>query len=279
MSTAGLLAAATDRLAAAGIRSPRYDAERLAVYALGGSRTALAATTVLPPAAVDRLAVLVERRATREPLQYIVGSAPFRRLELAVGPGVFIPRPETEVLVSITLERLPARPVVVDLCAGSGAIGLAVATECPGARVHLVERSPAAFAWLTRNAACHDVALQLAGIDGVSTGALSALRGTVDAVLANPPYLVDGVREALEPEVAGHDPAEALFAGPDGLDVIRVVIAEATNLLRPGGLLVVEHGDDQGPAVRALVGAGGFTGVTGHSDLTGAERFVSGVAR
>jgi release factor glutamine methyltransferase len=290
---AATVAWAAARLAAAGLPSPRVDAELLAAHVLGTPRSRLLLAAPFDPGQAERFGYLVDRRARREPLQHLTGSAPFRTIDLLVGPGVFVPRPETELLVDEALRRLPARPadapgpVVVDLCSGSGAIALAVAHELPGARVTAVEADPDAYRWLERNAARRAAAgdppvrTLLADVTdpGLPAGVpgLAALAGRVDAVLCNPPYVPDGT--PVPPEVAGHDPARAVFGGPDGLAVIRPVAALAVRLLRPGGLLAVEHDDSHAPAVlAALREQPGLTGVAGHDDLTGRPRYVTASA-
>lgn len=271
MSQPGRLAAATATLVAAGVASPRHDAEALAAHLLGARRGGL---TAREPDLGPEYDDLVARRAAREPLQHLTGSVGFRRLDLAVGPGVFIPRPETECLVGWALDALRGRrePLVVDLCTGTAAIALAVADELPGARVHAVDSDPVALAWARRNVADTGLPVTLHLADAAS--ALPALTGRVDAVLANPPYLPVGL--PVEPEVARHDPPAALWGGPDGLATVRVLAARAATLLRPGGLLAVEHGDDQGAAVAALLAdAGDWTDIADHADLTGRPRFAS----
>lgn len=276
-------------LAAAGIGPARAEAELLAAYVLDTSRGRLALTARFTPAQLDRFEQLVGRRAGREPLQYLLESAPFRYLELAVGPGVFVPRPETELLAGRGIEAArevvaaagggaPAEPLVVDLCSGSGAIALAVADEVPQARVVAVERSPEALAWLRRNAAeraaAGDRPIEVVAGDVTDPGLLAGLAGRVDVLLCNPPYVPSAT--AVPPEVADHDPAEAVFGGPDGLSVIRPVLARAADLLRPGGLLGIEHDDTHAEAVPALLRADGrFDEVHDHQDLTGRARFVT----
>ena len=251
---------AIDRLTEAGVASPEYDARALARFATE-----------------HRLdfAGLISRRAAREPLQHIIGSTGFRYLELEVGPGVFVPRPETEVVVDAVLAELRAMtdPLVVDLCAGAGTIGFAVAHEHPTARVHLVEKDEDAFAWLKRNRPEGDarVALHL----GDAAAALPELDGTVDVVASNPPYVAEHERALVEPEVRDHDPTDALFAGPDGFDVIRVVAQTALRLLKPGALFVVEHSDRQGESCPALLRDAGWQAVADHLDLTGRPRFTT----
>ncbi|CAJ64569.1 MULTISPECIES: peptide chain release factor N(5)-glutamine methyltransferase [Frankia] len=283
---AAWLARATERLRSAGVASPRADAEQLAAFALGISRARLVVVDELPPSAAERLDELVARRARREPLQHLTGLAGFRYLDLAVGPGVFIPRPETESVVGWALAALPSvsggGPVCVDLCAGSGAIALSLAGEVPGARVHAVEVDPAALGWLRRNVAASGlpVTVHEADVTAPPIASLARLAGSVDLVVSNPPYLPDADRDEVEPEVGEHDPPRALWGGADGLDVVRAVVALAARLLRPGGLLAVEHADGHGVAAPGLLRADGrWAEVADHPDLAGRDRFVTGRRR
>ena len=214
------------------------------------------------------------------PLQHLTGRAPFRHLELAVGPGVFVPRPETEQLVEWALARLAgvAEPVVVDLGAGSGAIALSIAHEHPGARVTAVERDPQAIEWTRHNgglrAAVGDRPVTVLAGDMTDPGLLADLDGAVDLVVSNPPYVPDGAR--VPREVADHDPPLALWGGPDGLDVVRGLLRTAARLLRPDGTLGIEHADQQGTALPALVRAsGGWDDVADHPDLAGRARYTT----
>jgi len=274
-------------LADAGIGSPRADAEVLLGQALGVERSEVRRLRVLDREVGDDVAEafagLVGRRAAREPLQHLTGVAWFRHLELAVGPGVFVPRPETEVVAQVAIDEAEAvvaqrgAAVVVDLCAGSGAIALAVATEVPGARVHAVELDAAAHAWTARNVA----AVSGAGepvvrlVRGDARTALADLDGQVDVVVSNPPYVPPGA-VPHDPEVAEHDPAVALYGlGEDGLEVPRGITAAAARLLRPGGLYVMEHAEVQDAAARAMVDATGrFERAVTVDDLTGRPRMV-----
>jgi release factor glutamine methyltransferase len=217
---------------------------------------------------------LVRRRAARVPLQHLLGTAGFRYLELQVGPGVFVPRPETEVVVDAVLAEIKDAdvPLVVDLCAGPGTIGLSVAHEHPSAVVHLVERDPEAFVWLQRNRPEGNPRVHLHLTD--ATDALPELDGAVDVVASNPPYVAAHERALVDPEVRDHDPEIALFAGDDGLDVIRVVERRAMALLKPGGLVVIEHSDRQGELVPDLLREHGWTDVADHDDLTHRPRFT-----
>ncbi|MFF0657034.1 peptide chain release factor N(5)-glutamine methyltransferase [Micromonospora tulbaghiae] len=279
-----MIARVARALAAAGVEAPRAEAEQLAAYVLQVPRGRLALADGFTPAQRDRLDALVGRRVTREPLQHLLGSAGFRHLELAVGPGVFVPRPETELLAGWGIERAReyAEPLVVDLCSGSGAIALAVAQEVPGARVVAVERSPAALAWLRRNAAgraaAGDRPIEVVSADVTDPDLLADLAGRVDVLLCNPPYVPRSV--PVPPEVAGHDPDEAVFGGADGLDVIRPVVGRAAVLLRPGGAIGIEHDDTHAAAVPALLRADGrYDHVAEHRDLAGRPRWASASRR
>jgi release factor glutamine methyltransferase len=271
------LATATAELAEAGVDSPRNDAEVLAAHVLGCRRGALVVADMSEDQA-GRYADLVGQRASRVPLQHLTGVAGFRHLDLAVGPGVFVPRPETELLAGWGLSVLGPEPVVVDLCAGSGALALSVAHECPSARVYAVELSEYAVAWARRNAATRaalgDAPITLVHGDATGPETLRDLDGTVDLVLTNPPYVPDGAIVARE--VAEHDPPEALWGGPDGLDVVRALVRRASGLVRPGGYLGIEHADSQGTAVPTVVrAAGGWTDIADHRDLSDRARFTT----
>jgi release factor glutamine methyltransferase len=286
-----LVEAGTRVLAEAGVPSPRVDAVALAAHALGVGRLELAlAPAVAPDGFAAAFAGLVERRRLREPLQHIVGHAAFRYLELAVEPGVFVPRPETEVVAQAAIDeaaRLVAEggaPVVVDLCTGTGAIAVAVATEVPGARVAAVDASPGAVALAGRNAAAAEAAVRVELGDVRDAALLADLDGGVDVVVSNPPYIPPDA-EPVDPEVRDHDPDLALYGGGlDGLDVPRAVIAAAARLLVPGGLLVMEHAEVQADATRAAaLATGAFAQAETRADLTGRPRMLvarrSGSAR
>jgi release factor glutamine methyltransferase len=274
---------AIETLRTAGVHSPRTDAEHLAAHVLGVERTRLALSPLVAPDELDAFRELVARRAERIPLQHLIGTAVMGALDLAVGPGVFVPRPETELLYAWALAQLEAlphdhAPIVVDLCTGSGALALAVAHARPDAEVHAVELDPAALVWARRNAddriAAGDTPLTLYADDATDPELLTDLNGRVDIVLSNPPYIPEGAR--LDPEVAEHDPSVALFGGPDGLSVIRGMIPNITRLLRPGGATAIEHDDTNGSGVAALLTAtGAFTDVVEHPDLAGKPRFVA----
>jgi release factor glutamine methyltransferase len=278
------VAGAAAALSRAGIGPARSEAEQLTAYALGMSRGRLALARELDPAQQARLAELVARRVRREPLQHLLGSAGFRYLELAVGPGVFVPRPETELLAGwgvraarLAADRTGGSPLVVDLCSGTGAIALAVADEVPAARVVAVERAAPALEWLRRNAAervaAGDRPIEVVAGDVTDPGLLAELAGRVDVLLCNPPYVPAGT--PVPPEVAEHDPAEAVFAGPDGLAVIRPVIDRAAGLLRPGGLVGIEHDESHAGRLPELFRAGGrFDGIAERPDLAGRARFT-----
>lgn len=278
------LRAAVADLAAAGVPSPEHDARALAAHVLGVDRLPAllpGAADGLPDGFAEAFADVVARRRAREPLQHITGSAGFRHLELRVRPGVFVPRPETETVAQVAVDEAAAvvargrPPLVADLCCGAGGIAVAVATEVPGAVVVAVDVSPDAVALAGENARRHGAAVRVVRGDVADPGLLADLAGGVDVVVANPPYIPpDGV--PVDPEVRDHDPALALYGGgPDGLDVPRAVVGAAARLLRPGGLLVMEHGDVQGPAVRRLVAAaGGFDAPRTLADLAGRDRMV-----
>jgi release factor glutamine methyltransferase len=275
-----LLAAATDRLRSAGIETPEQDARLLLAHTADVELARLAILDVVSDTVERNFRDLVECRAGRIPLQHITGLAYFRHLVLSVGPGVFVPRPETEVMAGWAIDNLRAlsipAPRVVDLCAGSGAIARAISTEVPGSEVYAVEISPIAARWAEQNLVNTDVQLVVADM----AASLRELDGTVDLVIANPPYIPPGEQEAIAPEARDHDPAMALFAGPEGLDAIEVVIATAARLLHPAGLLCFEHGETQYESAPALVRASGaFIDVVDHCDLTGRPRFTTAVRR
>ncbi|MFQ6170073.1 peptide chain release factor N(5)-glutamine methyltransferase [Oryzobacter sp. R7] len=265
-------------LGGVGVPSPEADAVTLAAFVLGVDdaevRRRMVLRTPLDPAELDRLDALVDERATRVPLQHLTGCAHFRRLTLAVGPGVFVPRPETEVAAGLAVEAARAAgesPLVVDLCTGSGAIALAVKDEVPGARVHAVELSDLAHGWALANR--DRTGLDVDVRHGDATTAFEDLEGRVDVVVSNPPYIPDGA-VPLDPEVRDHDPEVALYGrSEDGLGVPLAVAARAAVLLRPGGVLVMEHADSQGASLpRGLRATGEWEDVIDHLDLAGRPR-------
>lgn len=283
-SVGEVLAAATRALADAGVPSPRFDAEELLAHAAAVPRSALLARSGVDEAVASRFRALVEQRAGRVPLQHLTGVAGFRYLDLSVGPGVFVPRPETELLAGWAIDRLreTAAPVVADLCAGSGAIALSIAQELPHAEVYAVELDPIAVAWGRRNAdaraAAGDRPITLIEADAADPRTLADCDGTMDAVLSNPPYVPDDA--VVDREVAEHDPPLALYGGPDGLTVVRRLIDRSAHLLKAGGLLGIEHADLQGELLPAVIRRhGGFTDVGDHRDLNGRSRFSTAVRR
>ncbi|QNA92388.1 MULTISPECIES: peptide chain release factor N(5)-glutamine methyltransferase [unclassified Microbacterium] len=275
-SLGSVVRAAAQRLADAGVPDPAVDAELLAGHALGLRRGEVQAAIIrrdeVDDEAAAALDALVMRRAAREPLQHITGTAPFRHLELAVGPGVFVPRPETETVVQYAIDALLASaepsPIGVDLGTGSGAIALAMATEVPHARVFAAELSTDAHAWASRN---------VAGVDNLTlvlsdlAEAFPELDGTASVVISNPPYVPDAAIPR-DPEVRLFDPDMALYGGEDGLDIVRVLSTRALRLLHPGGLLVIEHGELQGESIREILTADGWRGAATHRDLTLRDR-------
>lgn len=301
---------AEHRLAAVGVPSPGFDAAEIVAYALGTTRTRMVLQDALTADQRVRIEQLLVRRLSRVPLQHLLGTAAFRRITVSVGPGVFIPRPETELVAEAAIRELAARPeaerFAVDLCAGSGAIAISLALEAPNARVVAVELSEDALPWTRSNVDDHlpQIAAVGSGLEVIADDAtevtlpghpLARRAGTAAVVVANPPY-VPRQMVPREPEVRDHEPAMALYGGDDGLDVVRGIIRTAAVLLRPGGLLVVEHADVQGvdaglagvPGVISAavaddqlsllantpVGRPLFTGVTDRIDLNGLPRFT-----
>jgi len=284
-SLADAVKRATAVLAAAGVPSPAVDAQLLAAHLLGVGRGELAAmlfgTTVAPPG----YDALVARRAAREPLQHITGVAYFRHLELAVGPGVFVPRPETESVVQLAIDVLTqlsqergdgASTIAADLGTGSGAIAGALATEVPGCAVFAVELSEDAYPWAARNLAGTGVSL----VRGDMRDAFGELDGTVDVVVSNPPYIpADAIPRDLE--VRLHDPHMALYGGgADGMEMPTAAAATAARLLHSGGYFVMEHAEVQAAQMlKLLEDSGNFENVRTHTDLTGRDRATSGYRR
>ncbi|KUI13622.1 protein-(glutamine-N5) methyltransferase, release factor-specific [Mycobacterium lehmannii] len=264
--------AAATVLAEAGVATPRVDAELLAAHVLGTDRGRLRFIEAGPDFA-QRYDDLIDRRARRVPLQHLVGTAAFGPVDVHVGPGVFIPRPETEALLEWSLtQRLPDAPVIVDLCTGSGALALALANDRPDARINAVDDSESALQYARRNLAGTGVEVVCADVTAPTL--LPELDGSVDLIVANPPYIPDGAQ--LELEVAEHDPAHALFGGPDGMRVIEAIVGLAGRWLRTGGLVAVEHDDTTSDrTVECFRLATCFDDVTARRDLTGRPRFVT----
>lgn len=271
---------ATRMLSDAGVESARNDAELLAAHVLGVERGELPLVPLVDPPVVEALGQLVTQRAKRIPLQHITGWAAIGDITVDVGPGVFVPRPETDLVLSWGLDVLASRthPVVVDLCTGSGALALAVAHARPEAQVYAVDNDTAALAWARRNAdkrvAAGDTPVRLYSGDVTDGRLFAELDGLVDLVLCNPPYVPIG--KSLPPEVAEHDPEHAVFAADGGLALIKSVITLAARLLRPGGGVAIEHDDDHGQAVPALLSQRRvLSEATGHADLAGRPRFAT----
>ncbi|MET0828764.1 MAG: peptide chain release factor N(5)-glutamine methyltransferase [Microbacterium sp.] len=283
LSLGDALRGAADRLAQAGVPEAQVDAELLAAYVLRTSRGAVQAAAIrgdaLPAGDAARLEALVTRRATREPLQHLTGTSPFRHLDLRVGPGVFVPRPETEIVAQLAIDALTAAaspaPIAVDLGTGSGAIALAMATEVPHSRVFAAENSVDAYVWTRQNFA-------LVGADNAEAAfidlehAFPELDGQVSVVASNPPYVPDAAIPR-DPEVRLFDPPAALYGGTDGLDVVRVVSRVGLRLAHPGGVIVIEHGEWQGQAIRELLTADGWRAASTHPDLTLRDRATTAI--
>lgn len=259
------------------------DAELLLATATGQSRGQLQAKIALGAEVTAdqelRFQSFLERRAGREPLQHIVGRAPFRNLDLAVGPGVFVPRPETELTAQIAIDSLlgsaTPSPIAVDLGTGSGAIAISLATEVPHSQVFAIEKSPSAFEWAKRNSAesgVRNLRIEL----GDLAAAFDTLNGTVDVVVSNPPYIpIDAIPR--EPEVRLFDPPEALYGGRDGLEIIRQISKVGLRLLRPGGILVIEHGELQGAEIRSLLGLDSWRAPHTIRDLLNRDRVTTAI--
>ena len=277
---------AMSTLASAGVPDPEVDAELLIGHILGLGRGEIAAKLVtgatIPGESALAIRQLVDRRASREPLQHILGVAWFRSMTLQVGPGVFVPRPETEQLAGMAIDALRSladpSPIGVDLGTGSGAIALAMATEVPHARIYAVEKSPEALPWTTKNftalggSNAHLVPGDLAGDELLAT--FPELAGNVAVIASNPPYIpVDAIPR--DPEVQLFDPALALYGGQDGLDVVRQVSQVALVLGRPGAQLMLEHGELQGEDIRGILSADGWRATATHRDLTGRDRYTT----
>lgn len=272
-----LLEEATTTLTEAGVASPRVDAELLLAHVTGTPLGMLLGARLQGPQ-LQVYRDMVAARARRVPLQHLTGSAGFRYVDLEVGPGVFVPRPETELLAGWAVEQASAvlsssrsaPPVVVDLCTGSGAIALSVVHEVPRAQVHAVELDEQAFAWAERNLGDTGADLRL----GDAFEAFADLDGTVDVVVCNPPYIPLDAWESVAPEARDHDPSLALWSGDDGLDAMRRLERTAWRLLRPGGVVGAEHADAQGESAPAVF-AGRWADVRDHADLADRPRYVT----
>jgi release factor glutamine methyltransferase len=264
-------------LAEAGIESARCDAEQLAAHLAGTDRGRLPLLDSPGDEFFGRYRVVVAARSRRVPLQHLTGTVAFGPVVLHVGPGVFIPRPETEAILAwATAQRLAARPVIVDVCTGSGALAVALAWHRPAAQVIGIDDSDAALDYARRNA--EGTAVELLRADVTTPGLLPELDGQVDLVVANPPYVPDNLdsQVILEPEVAQHDPHHAVFGGPDGMAVIAPVVRLAGHWLRPGGLFAVEHDDTTSSETVELVDSTGlFDDILARQDLAGRPRFVT----
>jgi release factor glutamine methyltransferase len=281
-----LLRSAKEKLAAADISE--VDAEHLFAYVLGISRMDLHNSVKLEEALKalgdfgvieDTFAKLISRRAAHEPLQYLTGNAYFRHLEIEVGPGVLVPRPESELLVEAVLthiknleEKVAGEISVIDLGAGSGALSLAIATEAPRSRVIAVEKSADAIVWLKKNVA--RISENVRVVEGDVADVLPGVK--CDAVIANPPYVPDN--QSLPRDVAEHEPHIALFGGATGLELPKRFIDAAARLLKQGGVLAIEHTEDQGAAIDALL-TKDFIDIAVHQDLTGRPRWSSAVRK
>lgn len=267
-----LLEQATNDLEAGGVASPRHDAEALLSHVTGVPRMMLIGSARPSGMQVQQYLELVRARAARFPLQHLTGSAAFRYVDVEVGPGVFVPRPETELLAGWAIDHAKGleSPVVVELCAGAGAISLSVVHEVPTAQVHAVELDEPAFEWGQRNLAGTGVDLRL----GDMADAFADLDGLVDVVVANPPYIPLDAWESVAPEARDHDPALALWSGDDGLDAMRVVDQVAWRLLKPGGVVGAEHADAQGESAPAVF-APRWSDVRDRRDLADRPRFVT----
>lgn len=258
------------------------DAEILLAHLLGLTRMELHNPIALEralaevtdeSAIVDGYSELVKRRCNHEPVQYLTGTAGFRNLDLAVGPGVLVPRPETEGLVEEVLKHianLPGPVSVIDLGAGSGAMAISIATEAPNTHVIAVEKSADAIEWLKQNVAFYDESIRI--VQGDVADVLEGVK--CDVVVANPPYVPDS--QPLPKDVANYEPAVALFGGPDGLELPKRFIDAAARLLKAGGLLAIEHTETQGESIANLLSTD-FTQISLHLDLTGRPRWTSAI--
>jgi release factor glutamine methyltransferase len=260
-------------IGAAGCETPRLDAELLLAHVLGVSRERLLTDRDLVVAgpAVRAVQDAVRRRAVlREPVAYIIGTRAFRRLELSVDPRVLIPRPETELLIEVALAGLPAGARVLDVGTGSGAIALALADERPDLELTGSDLSEEALALARANGERLGLPVRWLHAD-----LLAGVPDAYDGILSNPPYVAESERAALAPEIVRHEPPGALFAGADGLDCISALIIQAAARV-PVRMIALEHGAEQGPAVRELIAGAGFPEVRSERDLAGIERVTVG---
>ncbi len=264
------------------VASPRADARLLLAYVLGCSPTGLVLAAPVDDTRLAAYVDLLDRRATGVPVQHLTGEAWFRGVRVEVGPGVFIPRPETELMAGAAVDALRAadpgggqRPLAVELCAGSGAISAVVAEECPGARIVAIEVDPAALWWTRHNLEPRGIEVRAADLGDPQPD----LTGRADVVVANPPYVPTAGRDPLPDDVAHHDPAIALYGGPDGLDVIRRVEVAARRLLRPGGVVLCEHDDSHRETAPKVFGRrpGAWREIADHRDLAGRPRWLSAI--
>ena len=288
MELSQILGSLAEQFAEAGIESARADAEILVAHILGMGRGELGVKAItgfdVPPSQLEQIRDLASKRAERVPLQHLTGVAHFRNLELQVGPGVFVPRPETEGVAQVAIDALkaavaaaPGRTVIgVDLATGSGAIALAMATEVQQAQVYAVELSEDALAWTRKNfAACSEGLPHVPVVrQGDLADAFADLNGRVNVLISNPPYIPNEMIP-IYPEVHLHDPKLALYGGTDGLDLVRKVSQTGLRLVVPGGTLVVEHADIQSQAVVQLLLADGWKNVQPHLDFNQRPRCVS----
>jgi release factor glutamine methyltransferase len=276
-----LLSESASKLKEAGVTSATVDSELLACHCLGISRSQLGLMVVtnqkFPKESLELFQSALARRVARQPLQHITGQAPFRQLQLKVGPGVFTPRPETEQVVGFALEKISnwPSPVIVDLCSGSGAIAISLATEILGSNVFAVEKSKEAFAYLCENAASFGFAQENLRNEDLQNS-LPELDAAVDLVISNPPYIPNDAIP-IDLEVQLHEPSMSLYGGEDGLDVVKQISTRAMKLLKPGGLLVMEHADTQSMAIAKLLLDEGWLDIEARADLAGKDRMISAV--
>ena len=281
MLVSELLSESSSKLKEAGVISATVDAELITCYCLGISRSELslmvATNQEFPKDSMDHFQLALARRVDRQPLQHITGTAPVRHLALKVGPGVFTPRPETEQVVGFAMEKIAnlQSPVIVDLCSGSGAIAISLATEVLGSKVFAVEKSKEAFGYLLQNAASYGLVDDYLRNEDLQDS-LTELDGQVDLVISNPPYIPNDAIP-IDLEVQLHEPSMSLYGGVDGLDVIRQISIRAKKLLKSGGLLVLEHADSQSSAIGKLLLAGGWLEIETRADLAGKERMISAI--